>query len=117
MKFSLLPVVVFLAAAATSVLGQVDGVNVDDIFERDLTSPEDHLEARDVHTNLALALRELEEVRQRSLDHAYHVKRTMETLERRSRSTCYAACAAQFSGANKIACWKKCDAIWNGKKK
>ncbi|KAJ3509404.1 hypothetical protein NLJ89_g5244 [Agrocybe chaxingu] len=115
MKFTLLPVVVFLAAAATSVLGQVDGVNVDDMFERDLDS-EDHLEARDVHTNLALAVRELEEVRQRSLDHAYHVKRTMETLERRSRSTCYAACAVQFSGANKIACMRRCDKIWGNRK-
>ncbi|CAA7265517.1 unnamed protein product [Cyclocybe aegerita] len=114
MRFSVIPVVLFLFAATTSVLGQVDGsVELDDLFGRDVLSEGgDQLEARDVHNNIALALRELDEIRQRSLEHAFYVRRSIEQLERRSRSACYAACAKQYTGQNKINCMRRCDAIW-----
>ncbi|KAF9561418.1 hypothetical protein CPC08DRAFT_801340 [Agrocybe pediades] len=99
MKFFAAPLLV-LAALASSVVAQGAGNEfVDDILARDDFSGEQ------------ISARELSELHARHADEIFEAKRGIERLERRTRMTCYAACAT-LTGANKIACWKKCDAIW-----
>ncbi|KIM42288.1 hypothetical protein M413DRAFT_10466 [Hebeloma cylindrosporum] len=96
MRFS--TYILALALAATSVLAQgaQPGI-VDEVLARDDSF--DH------------SLREIEDVHARNVEEIHYVKRDLERLERRGRMACYAACAA-FTGANKVACWRRCDKIW-----
>ncbi|KAF9555096.1 hypothetical protein CPC08DRAFT_712278 [Agrocybe pediades] len=88
-----------LAAFATTVLAQAAGSDyVDDLLSRD------DLEG-------SITAREVAEIHARHADEIFEAKRDLERLERRSRSVCYAGCN-QFTGQNKINCWKKCDKIW-----
>ncbi|KAF4616496.1 hypothetical protein D9613_008595 [Agrocybe pediades] len=99
MKFFAAPLLV-LAAVATSVVAQAAGNDfVDDVL------------ARDEFSAGQISAREFTEIHARHADEIFEAKRDLERLERRSRSTCYAACAT-LTGGNRIACWKKCDAIW-----
>ncbi|KAF4616697.1 hypothetical protein D9613_008600 [Agrocybe pediades] len=101
MKFFAAPLVI-LAAVATTVLAQAAGNEfVDDVLARDDTFASEKITAR-----------EFTEIHSRHADEVHQFRRDVERLERRGRMACYAACNV-FTGHNKVACWRKCDAIWH----
>ncbi|KAF4616698.1 hypothetical protein D9613_008601 [Agrocybe pediades] len=100
MRFFAAPLIV-LAAVASSVLAQAAGNEfVDDVLARD-----------DSFAGEKITAREFSDIHSRHADEIFEAKRDLERLERRSRSVCYAGCNV-FTGHNKVACWRKCDAIW-----
>ncbi|KAF8160056.1 hypothetical protein B0H34DRAFT_706014 [Crassisporium funariophilum] len=100
----------FVLLAAGSAVFQVVAQQTDsDLLQRDVV---DAIGARETTPEyISLGRRALEEFRHESRDQAIRIERSLEHLERRGKSVCYAGCN-QFTGANKQACWRKCDAIW-----